>query len=86
MRSRRPVAFSTRKYETSRQDFRPAVPLTLQGVEVGGRPLGVMCDVLAGQDEVRRGADGAARVLPGAVQPHLSLHRSAAVRPQPIRE
>lgn len=76
----------TPKYDTSRQNFRPAVPLTFQGVEVGGRPVGVMCDVLAGQDEVRRGADGAAGVLSGAVQPHVPHHGPAALRAQSIRE
>ncbi|CAB3226445.1 unnamed protein product [Arctia plantaginis] len=38
----------TRKYDKKRQNFRPSVSLTFQGVEIGRRPLGVMCDVLAG--------------------------------------
>ncbi|CAG9781761.1 unnamed protein product [Diatraea saccharalis] len=78
--------FQPRSTIESRQNFRPAVPLTLQGVEVGGRPLGVMCDVLAGQDEVRRGSDGPAGLLSGAVQPHVPHYRPAAVRAQSLGE
>lgn len=85
-RSRHRRLLYTRKYDKNRQNFRPAVPLTFQGVEIGGRPVGVMCDVLAGQDEVRRRADGAAGLLPGALQPHVPQLRPAALRAQPVRE
>lgn len=78
--------FLPRKYDIRRQDFWPPVPLTLQGVKVGGRPLGVVRHVLAGQDEVRRGADGAAGLLPGPVQPHVPQRGPAPVRAQPERE
>lgn len=47
-RSRNRRHLYTRKYDKNRQNFRPAVSLTFQGVEIGGRPVGVMCDVLAG--------------------------------------
>lgn len=48
--------------------------------------MGVMCDVLPGEDEVGRGADGTARVLPGPLQPHVPQLRPAALRAQSFGE
>ncbi|CAG4942831.1 unnamed protein product [Colias eurytheme] len=85
-RSWRRVAVFNPKVRESRQNFRPAVSLTFQGAEVGGRPVGVMCHVLAGEDEVRRGSHGAPGLLPGSVQSHVPQHRPAPLRTQPLGE